>query len=69
MHGKKRGLPFAPMGGGQPGSLRCGQRTVTFVENRVNQPVEPAAFSLPRLGVQRGDKVQDRRTRPMCQYQ
>lgn len=45
------------------------QRTVTFVENLVSQPAEPAAFSLPRLGLQRGDKVQDRRTQPMNQYQ
>jgi beta-lactamase regulating signal transducer with metallopeptidase domain/protocatechuate 3,4-dioxygenase beta subunit len=40
------------------------QRTVTFVENFVNRPVEPGAFSLPRLGLQRGDKVQDKRTQP-----
>jgi hypothetical protein len=49
--------------------VRDEQRNVTFVENRVNQPVEPAAFSLPRLGVERGDKVQDRRTQPVTQYQ
>ncbi len=49
--------------------IRDEQRTVTFVENLVNQPVEPAAFSLPRLGLERGDKVQDRRTQPMNQYQ
>jgi hypothetical protein len=42
---------------------------VTFIENLVNQAVEPAEFSLPRLGLQRGDKVQDRRTQPMSQYQ
>jgi len=52
----------------QKGS-RDEQRRVTFVENLVNQPVEPAAFSLPRLGLQRGDKVQDRRSQPMSQYQ
>jgi hypothetical protein len=51
------------------GDRRDEERKVTFVENRVNQPVEPAAFSLPRLGVQRGDKVQDRRTQPVSQYQ
>ena len=45
------------------------KREVTFVENLVNQPIESAAFSLPRLGLQRGDKVQDRRTQPMNQYQ
>ena len=45
------------------------QCKVTFVENVVNQPVEPAAFSPPGLGVERGDKVQDRRTQPMNQYQ
>lgn len=44
------------------------QCKVTFVENVVNQPVEPAAFSLPSLGLQTGDKVQDRRTQPMNQY-
>ena len=44
------------------------RRKVTFVESLVNQPVEPAAFSLPRLGLQVGDKVQDRRTEPMKQY-
>jgi hypothetical protein len=45
------------------------QGEVTFVENVVNQPVEPAAFSLGRVGLQPGDKVQDRRTQPMNQYQ
>jgi hypothetical protein len=43
-------------------------RRVTFVENRVNQPVDPSAFTLPSLGVQRGDKVQDRRAEPVKQY-
>lgn len=41
---------------------RDDQRKVTFVENRVNQPVEPGAFDLYRLGIQVGDKVDDQRT-------
>ena len=44
------------------------QRKVTFVENLVNRPVEPAAFSLPRLGLQRGDNVRDQRTGPTSGY-
>jgi hypothetical protein len=41
---------------------------VTFVENIVNQPVEPAAFSLPRLGLKNGDTIRDQRVDPMNQY-
>jgi hypothetical protein len=43
-------------------------RKVTFVENIVNQPVEPAVFSFSRLGLQRGDNVDDRRTGQKYQY-
>lgn len=43
-------------------------RTVTFVENRVNAEVEPAAFSLSRLRLQPGDQVDDRRTGEKRQY-
>jgi hypothetical protein len=48
--------------------VRNETRTVTFVDNLVNQPVEPAAFTLPRLGVRPGGKVQDRRIQPTIQY-
>ncbi|MFV2069332.1 MAG: carboxypeptidase-like regulatory domain-containing protein, partial [Pirellulales bacterium] len=44
------------------------QRKVTFVESLVNQKVEPAAFSISHLGLQRGDKVDDRRTGQKYQY-
>ena len=49
--------------------VRDERRKVTFVENLVNQPVNAAAFSLPRLGLQRGDEVQVRRTYPTYEYQ
>jgi hypothetical protein len=42
---------------------------VTFVESLVNQKVEPAAFSFSRLGLQRGDQVDDRRTRQKYEYE
>ncbi|MHB1037353.1 MAG: carboxypeptidase regulatory-like domain-containing protein [Pirellulales bacterium] len=45
------------------------ERKVTFVENRVNQPVEPEAFSLSRLGLKPGDNVDDRRTGQKYQYE
>ncbi|NQT11778.1 MAG: hypothetical protein HQ582_03455, partial [Planctomycetes bacterium] len=45
------------------------ERKVTFVENRVNQKVEPAAFSFSHLGLQRGDNVDDRRTQQKYQYE
>jgi hypothetical protein len=44
------------------------ERKVTFVENRVNQPVEATAFSITSLGVKPGDNVQDRRVEPIKQY-
>jgi hypothetical protein len=44
-------------------------RKVTFVENTVNQKVEPAAFSLSRLGLQRGDNIDDRRTGQKYQFE
>jgi len=42
---------------------------VTFVENVVNQKVEPAAFSFSSLGVQRGDNIDDRRTGQKYQFE
>jgi beta-lactamase regulating signal transducer with metallopeptidase domain/uncharacterized GH25 family protein len=48
---------------------RDSQRKVTFVENRVNQEVEPAAFSFSQLGLQQGDNVNDRRTGQKYQYE
>jgi hypothetical protein len=36
-------------------------REVTFVENRVNEEVEPMAFALSRLGLKIGDYVHDQR--------
>ncbi|MHB1034018.1 MAG: carboxypeptidase regulatory-like domain-containing protein [Pirellulales bacterium] len=45
------------------------ENKVTFVENRVNQPVEPEAFSLSRLGLKPGDNVDDRRTGQKYQYE
>jgi beta-lactamase regulating signal transducer with metallopeptidase domain len=48
---------------------RDANRKVTFVENRVNQPVEPTAFAISRLGLQRGDRVEDRRTQQKYQYE
>jgi beta-lactamase regulating signal transducer with metallopeptidase domain/uncharacterized GH25 family protein len=47
---------------------RDAQRTVTFVESRVNEKVDAAAFSLSNLGLQRGDEVNDRRTRQKYRY-
>lgn len=44
------------------------QRTVTFVEHQLNQPVESSAFSLSSLGIEKGDLIQDRRTQPMTRY-
>jgi hypothetical protein len=48
---------------------RDSDRKVTFVENLVNQKVEPAAFSLSRLGLQRGDNIDDRRTGQKHEYE
>ncbi len=48
---------------------RDAERKVTFVENRVNQKVEPAAFSFSQLGLQQGDNVDDRRTGQKYQYE
>jgi beta-lactamase regulating signal transducer with metallopeptidase domain/uncharacterized GH25 family protein/thiol-disulfide isomerase/thioredoxin/Leucine-rich repeat (LRR) protein len=43
-------------------------RTVRFVESRINQPVEPAAFSIRSLGLKSGDNVRDERVDPVNQY-
>lgn len=43
-------------------------RKVTFVENRINQPVESAAFSIRSLGLKSGDNIRDERVDPMNQY-
>ncbi len=48
--------------------VRNEDRKVAFVENRVNQPVDPAAFSLPQLGLEKGDTVYDERTGQRYQY-
>ncbi len=48
---------------------RDADRKVTFVESLVNEKVEPAAFSISSLGLQRGDNVQDRRTQQKYQYE
>jgi len=48
---------------------RDADRKVTFVESLVNKEVEPGAFSISRLGLQRGDNVQDRRTQQRYQYE
>jgi hypothetical protein len=51
------------------GDRRDEQRKVTFVESRVNQRVDPAAFSIPRLGLERGDTINDQRTKQRYQYE
>ena len=42
---------------------------MTFVESRVNQPVEAAAFSTARLGLVRGDTIHDKRTEQKYLYE
>ena len=44
------------------------QSTVTFVESRVNQPLDSSAFSIHGLGLKPGDNIQDRRKKPTLKY-
>jgi protocatechuate 3,4-dioxygenase beta subunit len=48
---------------------RTEDRTVTFVENVLNEKVDADAFTIPKLGVKRGDEVDDRRTKQRYQYE